>query len=146
MKKLLCILVAFGIQTTLFAQTFTATTADGVKIKYEITSVKEKTVQVIGGDRPYKLIIPATVDYRDVKYRVTAIKSKAFAMKPFGNRMFALVLPEGIEEIGEKAFYKVFADEIAEISLYIPSSVKFIGNYCCPLKVEKRKIMCPQCR
>lgn len=125
MKKLLCFLVAFCIQTTLFAQIFKVKNADSVKIKYEVTSVENKTVKVIGGSKPSKLVIPASVEYQGDTYRVTAIGKGAYNNAGGTGTIFEEIhFPEGLEEIEEKAFY----NRLRECKLSIPTSVKYIGD------------------
>ncbi len=135
MKKLLCFLAAFCIQTTLFAQKFTARNADGVKIKYEVISSIEKTVQVTGGysSKGGKLVIPATVEYNNESYKVKSIKDKAYNYD--AAFIDELILPEGLEEIGRKAFCGcLMATDGKKVTnegkciIYIPSSVKYIGD------------------
>lgn len=110
------------------SQKFTVANADGAKIKYEVTSVSDKTVQVTGGDRPDELIIPATVEYNGVTYRVTEIKRKAYfnRTKAGTNYMKRLVMSEGLENIGEDAFHGALKKNVASIS--IPNSVYYIGG------------------
>lgn len=110
------------------AQKFTVANADGVKIKYEVISAIDKTVQIIDGERADELIIPSTVEYNGNTYRVISIKKGAFRpATKFAHRIRRLVLPEGLVEIGKEAFYMAFKSDGNE-SIYIPSSVITIGK------------------
>ena len=108
-----------------WAQKFTVENAEGVKIKYEVTSTSEKTVQVTGGGRSDELIIPATVEYNGTTYKVTEIKDKAYKSR-VGGKMYRIVLPEGLIGIGYGAFHGALKKNTG--SVYIPSSVSFIGE------------------
>ena len=130
MEKRLLLLLCFlstGLHI-LKAQKFTAINAEGVEIKYEVTSASEKTVQVTGGERPDELIIHATVVHDGTTYRVTAIKKGAYMPSTtLVHRIRRLVLPEGLVEIGNNAFHTAFMSDGNE-SIYIPSTVKIIGK------------------
>lgn len=122
------VIVLICMQITAYAQKFTAVNAEGVKIKYEVTSTNERTVQVTGGERDDELIIPATVTYKDITYQVTAIKKNAYRRDVRVGRQFRrLVLPEGLIEIGNNAFLFALKYDIG-CKIYIPSSVKVIGE------------------
>ena len=108
------------------AQKFTVENAEGVKIKYEVLSSVNKTVQVTGGSRPDELIIPPTVEYKGITYKVTEIKDKAYFKLWGGNYMTRLVLPEGLISIGDRAFRGALKKNTA--SIYVPSSVLYIGG------------------
>jgi len=112
----------------LWAQKFEKANNEGVKIKYQVISATDRTVQVTGGSRPDVLIIPGTVEYNGVEYRVTVIKEKAYMpATKFVHRIRRLVLPEGLVEIGKRAFYCAFHSNGNE-SIYIPSTVRVIGK------------------
>ena len=125
MKRLLLTSIVALVCAVGFAQKFSATNAEGVKINYEVLSTTDKTVKVTGGDRPDELIIPATVENKGITYKVTAIKNYAFGRNTLRNMIKHLVLPEGLEEIGEGAFL-IQGDNSR---VYIPSTVHFIGDF-----------------
>lgn len=126
---LLAFLFVVSMPFMAFAQKFSATNGDGVKINYEILSTIEKTVQVIGGDRSDVLIIPPTVEHKGSIYRVIAIKAKAYMpVTKFVHRIRRLVMPEGLETIEGRAFLGAFNSNEKE-SIYIPSTVRTIGKH-----------------
>ncbi|NLP48593.1 MAG: leucine-rich repeat domain-containing protein [Clostridiales bacterium] len=81
------------------------------------------------------LIEPGVVNIRDnAFYKCSYLKEVTFpdSLKKVGNRAFIkcrgivrLDLPDGLEEIGEDAFSFLHAAEY----IYIPATVKIIGNY-----------------
>lgn len=78
----------------------------GQILKYTITSKKETytvTVNGIKGDKENikKIEIPATVNYRNIDYNVTAINNEAFADI---STMTSVTIPQSIKTIGAKAF------------------------------------------
>lgn len=128
MKRLLLTSIVAVICSVGFAQKFSAANSDGVNIKYEVISATNKTVQVVGGERPDVLVIPATVDNNGITYHVIAIKKRAYMpTTKLVHRIRRLVLSEGLIEIGERAFHTAFLSDGKE-TIYIPNSVKLIGK------------------
>ena len=80
-KFLLLLLVFFGGQIAAFAQKFSVKNRDGVKIQYQVISIEEKTVRVVGVGRTSMLTIPETVDYKKNSYTVVSI-----GMNVWGNQ------------------------------------------------------------
>ncbi len=107
----------------LCAQKFKKVNDQGVEIKYRVISAPEKTVQVTEGivRGQGELIIPATVENNGTVYRVTSIKSDACI---YAKR---LVLPEGLVEIGQRAFMGNYSKDFYQ-DIYIPTTVKYIGK------------------
>lgn len=127
-RFLLTICILISGCNMLWAQKFEKANNEGVKIKYQIISATDNNVQVIGGERPDELIIPAIVENNGIKYRVTTIKEEAYMpSSKFVHRIRRLVLPEGLVEIGKRAFYGAFKSDGDE-SIYIPSTVRLIGK------------------
>lgn len=97
----LFLIIAITSMCVAEAQKFTAKNERGQKIKYEVTSISLKTVQVIKNGYGKKIYtIPQTVSYKGVDYTVTAIGEKAF----YECGIKGIELPNTIEVIGEKAF------------------------------------------
>ena len=46
----------------------------------------------------------------------------------------------------EKEHYPIGKPTVAQLIQLSLDEKNMIQKYCCPLKVEKRQIMCPQCR
>ena len=91
---------------------------DEDKLTAEVIARKEMIWNVYKGD----MIIPETVEFKGVTYRVTSIGEKAFA------RSFSLksvTIPDSVTSIGEKAFNDCKKLE----SIVIPDSVTSIGEY-----------------
>ena len=130
-KKIVVIVCALMVNNAfLHAQKFEQENKQGVKIKYKVLSETEKTVMVTGGSKTETLIIPAKVEYNGTPYNVVSIEEKAFwprSMGKLGQHLKRVVLPEGLIEIGARAFYGALIPNGQE-SIYIPSSVKIIGK------------------
>ena len=139
-------------------KTFFAKTSDGKELQYEILSDEDKTLKVImgfedgefsytGGYKETNYIIPEYVMVHDEKYTVTEIGKGAFydckveeVVFPLTlkiiryaafrqTRLKSIILPQGLEIIEAEAFHSAGRkDGISEI--YIPKSVKQIGEYC----------------
>ncbi len=91
-------------------------------INYEL--YEDGTAKVVSGkkDNYYRIIVPATVTYNDVEYRVTTIGEKAF----YGQSRAKITLSEGLENIEANAFrYNYLYGQ----DLIIPNSVVSIGDY-----------------
>ena len=143
MKKtiVLTIVGALFLYESAWAQQFVV---DG--IKYNVTSVENRKVEVVGGYNYYRgdIVIPNTVEYDDVSYRVTSIGNDAFffcyemtsvvipnSVTVIGDRAFAycwnagdIQVPDNVVSIGEEAF--LVCSGIRNIT--IPASVTSIGN------------------
>lgn len=133
-----------------------AQTPDGNELNYAILSENNHALTVVKGDYTLeRYIIPEYVKVGNTIYTVTEIDDEAFrnkykivniqfpmTLKKIGRRAFeqsfleSIILPEGLEEICERAFMRVGWDfgtkknarPVKEI--YIPSSVKTMGNDC----------------
>lgn len=101
----------------------TALMAEEVKvagITYEIKD--DNTAIVVKGINSADIIIPATITYKGVECKVTAIGEKAFADC---YKITNITIPESVTAIGNNAF--VFCDAIEEFE--IPNSVVSIGDF-----------------
>ena len=104
---------------------------EGQKLKYKITSVTDKTVEVtknrnVVGD----LIIPEKVEDEDgVEYTVTGIGNQALPKKlnnvDYGNRISSVKIPSTVTVIGEGAF--ALEDTLTRVE--IPASVTDIEKW-----------------
>ncbi|MCR5665695.1 MAG: S8 family serine peptidase [Eubacterium sp.] len=84
-------------------KTITVKTSNGAKLKYKIKkSSKTATLKSVVKQKS-KITIPATITYSGVKYKVTAIGSKAFSGK---KKIKKVVIGSNVKKIGKKAFYK----------------------------------------
>ena len=80
------------------AQTFEV---DG--LSYTVLSAEDYTVSVENGNPVIEeVVIPATVTYEGIEYRVTEIKTHGFSA---GDSPTSIVIPESVTKIGEFAFY-----------------------------------------
>ena len=80
------------------AQTFEV---DG--LSYTVLSAEDYTVSVENGNPVIEeVVIPATVTYEGIEYRVTEIKTYGFSA---GDSPTSIVIPESVTKIGEFAFY-----------------------------------------
>lgn len=89
---------------------------------YEITSISDLTVELVGGVGVYKgsIEIPSEVEYRGKKLKVTSIGDEAF----FKSNVTNVTIGENVERIGRNAFSKSAISKIV-----IPSSVITLGEY-----------------
>lgn len=119
--------------------TITATTTDGSNlsssqyitviaadiisngINYNITSdIEPYTVEVIEGNYTGDIVIPESIEKDEITYTVKSIKSNAFR----SCEITSIVIPESIENIGERAFEGCKS----LTSIVIPNSVKSINS------------------
>lgn len=119
--------------------TITATTTDGSNlsssqyitviaadiisngINYNITSdIEPYTIEVIEGNYTGDIVIPESIEKGEITYTVKSIKSNAFR----SCEITSIVIPESIENIGEKAFEGCKS----LTSIVIPNSVKSINS------------------
>ncbi len=96
------------------------TTVNGLKFNYTTGS---KKATVIAGDYSSltELEIPATITVDNTEYAVKAIGDEAFRQCNFTT----VSLPDGLEEIGENAFYNCYR----LTNVVFPEGLKSIGNY-----------------
>ena len=100
-------------------------------IYYNITSAKDKTVEVTFSGKSYNTVadeytgevaIPATVTHGGVTYRVTSIGEDAFS---YCTSLASITIPEGVTSIGGDAFNNC----TSLTSVTIPEGVTSIGSY-----------------
>lgn len=107
-----------------FAQTFES---DG--ILYEVTSAQDKFVTLIwGGNSKGDIVLPASVTYDGIEYRVYDIEDRAF--NKF-EELTSIVIPEGVTRIGEETFSgcsSLTSVEIPESMAYVDAKA-FDGCY-----------------
>ena len=92
-------------------------TAQTVEVSYEAKSSGSNYSSL-----PGVLVIPATVTYNEVEYKVTGIGKEAFRKCP---ALTQVTLPNSVTSIGESAFRECSA--LAQAN--IPASVTGIGNW-----------------
>ena len=97
--------------------------ADAVKIGsiYYNLNAEAKTAEVTVNPDEYsgEIVIPKTVTYQSVKYKVTSIGNEAFKL----SYITSVTIPGSVTTIGDGAFYNCFLT-----SVIIPNSVTSIGS------------------
>lgn len=106
------------------------------KLKFVVTSdaVRKATVMITGtSDKKIKsLVIPASIKYKGVTYKVTSVKSKAFAgMK----KLTSVTVGKNITNIGSKAFANCKALKKA---VFTTKSLKKVGSKAFDKKVKMK--------
>ena len=90
-------------------------------IGYDILSSDERTAEVINGGYSGDVVIPETMEYEGITYRVTAIGDDAFY---YCTGLTSVTIPESITAIGDGAF-----DRCTDLtSVTIPENVTSIGD------------------
>lgn len=85
------------------------------------TVIKPNEVKVTKGDScKGNVVIPSTINYESIEYKVSSINKKAFN---YNKHISSVNLPNSIKTIGEYAFY---ASSLTSIN--IPDSVIYIGD------------------
>ena len=134
-KRIVLLPLALSLVLSAFSQAFVQ---DG--IYYEVNSVSDKTLNLIwGGDCKGDVVLPESVTYNGVVYKISNIDDRAFSGC---SAMTSIVIPEGVVGIGDEAFSGCsglesisFPNSIAEISRYFVSpfgdctSLTSINNY-----------------
>jgi hypothetical protein len=92
MKKLLLLFVLLPMVTSTSAVEING-------IYYEVIS-KAKEAKVCGAKDENTIVIPETVEYEGITYRVTSIKEGAFARK----NLVSITIPKSVTNIGHDAF------------------------------------------
>ena len=90
-------------------------------IGYDILSSDERTAEVINGGYSGDIVIPETMEYEGITYRVTAIGDYAFLSC---KNLTSVTIPGGVTAIGDYAFEYCYA----LTSVTIPESVTSIGE------------------
>ena len=108
MKKLLLLFVLFSLAASTFA---IAVEIDG--IWYEMISTnKVKEAKVCWATDENNIVIPETVEYEGITYRVTSIKEGAFARK----NLVSITIPKSVKSIGLGAFTECWSLESVHIT------------------------------
>lgn len=91
-------------------------------IYYQLTSIDDLELKVVGGENVYSgdIIIPDEVNYRGKKFQITAIDYNCF----YNSAVTTVKLGNNISSIGSCAFYGSTIREIV-----IPASVKTLYEY-----------------
>ena len=91
-------------------------------IKYRLDE-ENQTAEVIKQENGYEgdIIIPETVVFQEVAYRVTSIGEGAFCQCEY---LTSIVIPDSVTNIGQEAFEDCFSLE----AIVIPNSVTSIGD------------------
>lgn len=94
----------------------------GIRVK--VNNAKNKTVSITKtiNKNSTKIVIPKTIVYEGVTYKVNEIADKAFANN---KKLKTVTIGSNITSIGSKAFYKCTALK----SVVIPAKVTKIGSY-----------------
>ena len=133
-KQLLLALFALFIPWSVWAQSFTATTVEGVEMKFYITNSTTKECKVYGTSSspsiPKNYSGTITIPEEVNGYNVTSIGNYAFY---FCSSLTSVSIPEGVTIIGNNAFGG--CSSLTSVS--IPKGVTTIGsstfNYCSSL-------------
>ena len=92
-------------------------------IWFQFVNARDKTVEVYGCDKTLAqdVVIPSSVNYEGIHYKVITIGDKAF----YGcHNLTSIELPNSVTTIGHMAFY----DCLGLISIELPNSVTTIDN------------------
>lgn len=113
MKRLLSFLSLLIVAVSSFAQEFTVG-----DLTYKVLSETDRTAQVYSGRTAAgAVVVPETVNYNDVDYRVTTIGSQAF----YQNANITSVDMPSITSIGTNAFYN--CSSLASVELPAATSI-----------------------
>ena len=91
-------------------------------IGYDILSSDERMAEVINGEYSGDVVIPETMEYEGITYRVTAIGDYAFY---YCTDLTSVTIPESVTTIGDDAFY--YCTDLTSVT--IPESVISIGDW-----------------
>lgn len=128
---------------------FSAITPDGHELNYQVISEADRRVSVIKGTyHAREYVIPDYVKMGDKTYTVTEVDEEAFlrentvrlvrfprTLKKIGESAFTFAnleridLPDGLEELGPKAFAGTGFRETSPV-IYVPSTVVKMGKEC----------------
>ena len=118
MRKLLFLLANIAI-------TLNASAFDVNGISYNITSDKDRTVEVVHNEDYFgDIVILETVSYSGVDFRVTSIGQGAFA---FCCDVTSVSLPNSITYIGDGAFEN--CSSLVEVNMSYNNNLTYIGNF-----------------
>ena len=91
-------------------------------IRFKVTSIEDKTVEVVHNDYENSVVIPSLVDYNGTTYSVTTIREGAFERC---SGLKSIEIPNSVTEIGKMAFFNCSG----LTSIKIPNNVTSIGKY-----------------
>jgi len=128
-KTFLIFIIMMGVCMSVAAKTYDFKIENnGVMIYYQILKGEESTVQVVRKKDSYdhntysgNVVIPSSVQYKGVDYKVTRIAMSAF---DYCKQLTSVELPQSLLSIG----WWSFSDCIGLTSITIPSSVTSIGQ------------------
>ena len=133
-KRTVLLSLALSLAVNAFSQGFVL---DG--FYYEVNSVADKTLSLVwaGGNCKGDVVLPESVTYNGVAYKISNIDDRAFSGC---DGMTSIVIPEGVIRIGDEAFRDCsglqsisFPNSIAEIASYYPFSgcynLSSVNNY-----------------
>ena len=90
-------------------------------IKYKL--YPSKTAEVLKNNYSGDIVIPATVTYNNITYKVTSLGESCFC---FCRSLTSITLPDGITSLGDMCF----ADCRSLTSITLPDGITSLGNYC----------------
>lgn len=107
-------------------------TIDGIKYYLEngVATIMTQE-ETLSGD----IVIPSTVSYNGIEYKVTNITSSAFK----STKINSIVLPDGITSLSNYCFYSCKSLS----SITIPCSVTSLGNHCFAFCISMSSIAIP---
>ena len=121
---LMLLVLLLGLPSLGFTQSFRQ---DG--ITFQVVNAMDKTLEVFGCDKTLAqdVVIPSSVNYEGIHYKVITIGDKAF----YGcHNLTSIELPNSVTTIGYMAFY----DCLGLTSIELPNSVTTIDDgafVCC---------------
>ena len=123
LRKIFLLAAALLLATAVHAYDFSVDNEDGVTIRYNILSASDKTCEVAGASGVRgNLVIPETVSYSSITFKVIGINFRAFWHGAVSN-LFSVTIPNSITQIDAETFYCCYD----LVSVKLPDSLKIIG-------------------
>lgn len=112
------------------------------KFKYQVISAEKKTVALVGPvdkKSAKKVVIPATVTYKDITYSVVEIKDNAFKNC---SKMTSVIIGKNVVKIGKQAFYN--CKKLKTINMKKAKKITSFGKNAFKKIHKKAKITVPK--